>query len=132
VQNVSRSFNEGSNKYKEKCSRVCEVVRTKCHSEAVQCNSYSERVNKDDQGEGVLESSHGDIVVSDNGDHGAGNSEQLQSANVPEQLILSDHAEMLNAESEAKRSVIIGRYGSRLTVSSERVGVDIGSILTLI
>ena len=103
---------------------VCEVARTNCHSEAVHCNSSSERVNKDGQGDGVLGSSHGDIIVSDNGDHGAGNSEQLQSASVCDGLILSDYAQILNGQSEVKSSV--GRYGSRLTVSSVRSSTRCG------
>ena len=111
----SRSFNEGSNKYKEKCSIAC-------YSGAFQCNGYIERGGKDDHGEVVLGSGHGDMVVSDNGDHvhKTGNSEQLKSANVGDELIISDHAEVRNAQSEAKSSISVGRYGSRLNVSSER------------
>jgi hypothetical protein len=88
-----------------------------CYSEAVQCNSYSERVNKD-----VLGSSNGGMVVSDEVDNvqKAANSEQINSANGGDGLILSDHAEVLNAQSEAKSSISVGRYGSRLNVSSER------------
>ena len=113
--NNSRSFNEGSNKYKEKCSIAC-------YSEAFKCNGYIERGGKDDQGEVVLGSSHGDMVVSDNGDHvhKTANSEQPKSASGGDQLIISDHAEVLNAPSETKSSISVGRYGSRLNVSSER------------
>ena len=115
VGNNSRSFNEGSNKYKEKCSIAC-------YSEAFKCNGYIERGDKDDQGEVVLGSSHGDMVVSDNGDHvhKTSNSEQPKSASGGDQLIISDHAEVPNAQSETKSSISVGRYGSRLNVSSER------------
>ena len=109
--NNSRSFNEGSNKYKEKCSIAC-------YSETFQCNGYIERGDK----EGVLGSCHGDIAVCDNGDHvhKTANSEQPKSASGGDQLIITDHAEVLNAPSETKSSISVGRYGSRLNVSSER------------
>jgi hypothetical protein len=86
-----------------------------CYSEAVQHHSYSERVNKDDQGEGVEGGSHDGMVVRDDSDHAhkAPNNEQIKSAS-------GGDAEMLNAQSQAKSRTSVGRYGSRLNVSSER------------
>jgi hypothetical protein len=97
-----------------------------CYNEAVQCNSFSERVNKDDQGEGVLGSSHGYILVSDIGDHVQKGASTEQPKSAIDCELINDHAEVLNAQSEAKSSISIGQYGNRLNVSSERISCRCG------
>ena len=96
-------------------------VRSNCHSEEVKINSNREGGIKSDPVEEVLSCSRGDKVHGDNGDDvlSTGTGGHVLST-VGDQLIISDPAEVISSQSEIKGSISNGRYGSRLTVSSER------------
>ena len=114
--NTSRSFNDKSSNYKEKSSMVIEDVTSNCHSEGVNSNSNSEKVER------VISSLHGGRVHGDKGDDvlSTGIGEQHVLSASCDQMHNSDPVEVISSQPEMKGSISNGRYGSKLTVSSQR------------